>query len=252
MSEYQYYEFQAIDRPLTNEERREISRISSRTEATSTRAVFTYSYSDFPRNPITILRQYFDAFIYLSNWGSRRLAFRFPASALDLESILAYQVADRIEMDSDGVYVVVELHYFDEDGDWGWVEGEGWLSSLATLRSDILQGDFRALYLMWLKTAIVSMSFFEDEEENEEDYEDDWPFEISPTTLEPPVPAGLKELTGPLKELMDFFDIGQIEAEVAAQTSSKGTMEVRENLPVLVDRLSDEGENGIFTAPGYE
>jgi hypothetical protein len=41
MSEYQYYEFQAIDRPLTPEEQAAVARLSSRTEPHPWRAVFT-------------------------------------------------------------------------------------------------------------------------------------------------------------------------------------------------------------------
>lgn len=41
MSEYQYYEFQALDRPLTQEERAAISQLSSRANPTATSASFT-------------------------------------------------------------------------------------------------------------------------------------------------------------------------------------------------------------------
>jgi hypothetical protein len=61
MSEYQYYEFQAIDRPLTPEEQEAVSRLSSRVDPHPWRAVFTYSYSDFPADPEKILAQYYDA-----------------------------------------------------------------------------------------------------------------------------------------------------------------------------------------------
>ena len=42
MSEYQYYEFQAIDRHLTQEERAAIGELSSRVKPTATSASFTY------------------------------------------------------------------------------------------------------------------------------------------------------------------------------------------------------------------
>jgi hypothetical protein len=44
MSEYQYYEFQSIDRPLTVQEQAEIQELSSRGKVTSTQAVFLYNY----------------------------------------------------------------------------------------------------------------------------------------------------------------------------------------------------------------
>ena len=71
MSEYQYYEFQAIDRPLHESEQAEISRLSRRVALTPRQAVFTYSYGDFPSNPITVLTKYFDAMLYLANWGTK-------------------------------------------------------------------------------------------------------------------------------------------------------------------------------------
>jgi hypothetical protein len=47
MSEYQYYEFLAIDRPLTETQKSKISALSSRAHITSHMASFVYSYGDF-------------------------------------------------------------------------------------------------------------------------------------------------------------------------------------------------------------
>ena len=47
MSEYQYYEFQAIDRPLTDDEQKTLRRYSGRAMITATRFVNSYSYGDF-------------------------------------------------------------------------------------------------------------------------------------------------------------------------------------------------------------
>ncbi|MBD2312274.1 hypothetical protein H6G20_11425 [Desertifilum sp. FACHB-1129] len=58
MSEYQYYEFQAIDRPLTANEQAEIRKLSSRVQPTPTQAVFVYNYGDFRGNPEEILATY--------------------------------------------------------------------------------------------------------------------------------------------------------------------------------------------------
>ena len=63
MSEYQYYEFQTIDRHLTDEEQAALSQLSSRVEISSTRAVFTYSYGDFRVSPEQVLAKYFDAMV---------------------------------------------------------------------------------------------------------------------------------------------------------------------------------------------
>ena len=43
MSEYQYYEWQAVDRPLTQQEQKAVSGLSSHMEVvTSTQAIVTY------------------------------------------------------------------------------------------------------------------------------------------------------------------------------------------------------------------
>ena len=51
MSEYQYYEFLALDKPLTDEQRAELRKLSSRAEITATRFVNEYNYGDFRGNP---------------------------------------------------------------------------------------------------------------------------------------------------------------------------------------------------------
>ena len=85
VSEYQYYEFLALDKPLTDEQRAELRKLSSRAEITATRFVNEYSYGDFRGSPEKLMERYFDAFLYLANWGTRRLMFRFPRALLDAE-----------------------------------------------------------------------------------------------------------------------------------------------------------------------
>jgi hypothetical protein len=176
MSEYQYYEFQAIDRPLTPEEQKAVSRLSSRVEPHPRRAVFTYSYSDFPGDPEMILAQYYDAMLYLANWGSHQLMFRFPRALLDLDQMRQYAVqtldypSDSITFSSAGEYAILNIQ-FHEEGGGEWIEGEGWLDSLLSLRDDLLRRDYRLLYLAWLKGLTM--------EDTDED------------ALEPPPPPGL-------------------------------------------------------------
>jgi hypothetical protein len=51
MSEYQYYEFQAIDRPLTSRQMGELRKLSTRAEITPTRFTNEYHWGDFRGNP---------------------------------------------------------------------------------------------------------------------------------------------------------------------------------------------------------
>ena len=52
MSEYQYYEFQAIDRPLTEREMGELRSFSSRATITPTRFVNHYTSGGGPWPPV--------------------------------------------------------------------------------------------------------------------------------------------------------------------------------------------------------
>lgn len=67
MSTYQYYEFQAIDRPLTVEEQHAVSNLSSRVEPHLRRSVFIYHYSDLGADPKELLAKYYDAIFYIAN-----------------------------------------------------------------------------------------------------------------------------------------------------------------------------------------
>ncbi len=80
MSEYQYYEFQAVDRPLNAREMDELRALSTRAAITSTRLVNTYNYGNFRGNPAALMETYFDAFVYLANLGHTRV-YAAPAAA---------------------------------------------------------------------------------------------------------------------------------------------------------------------------
>lgn len=92
MSEFQLYQFKAVDRPLTTEEQREVGSWSSRTQPTSTSATFSYAYGDFPKDEEKAVETYFDIMLYLANWGTKRLMMRFPKELVDQEAISKYLI----------------------------------------------------------------------------------------------------------------------------------------------------------------
>ena len=55
MSEYQYYEFQAVDRPLTSAQQRELRALSTRARITTTSFVNHYEWGDFKGNPARLM-----------------------------------------------------------------------------------------------------------------------------------------------------------------------------------------------------
>jgi hypothetical protein len=222
MSEYQYYEFQAIDRPLTEKERAEIGSWSSRTRPTASQAIFTYSYSDFPKSPSKVLEKYFDAMLYMANWGSKRLMFRFPAAVIDIESIRPYSFPDTITITTTGDYVILDINIDDEGEDY-WIEGTGWLSSFIPLRNDILNGDYRMLYLAWLN----AISY----EDYLEEYDDE---------PEPPIPDNLQNLSASLKNFIEFLGIDEDLISVASEKSVKVGDGAEFDIEAAVAKLSEE------------
>ncbi len=198
MSEYQYYEFQAIDQPLNAKQMAELRAISTRADITPRHFVNEYNWGNLKARPEVLLERYFDAFLYVANWGVRRLMFRFPAGALDLEEVEQYCRCEWASVRATGRGVLLELLSDDEEAG-GWEDGEGWLDGLLPLREDITAGDLRALYLGWL--LCVQAGDLEDEE------------------VEPPVPPGLGSLSAPPEQLADFLRIDPALIEVAAERS---------------------------------
>jgi len=76
MSEYQYYEFRSIDRPLSARQMDELRKVSSRARITPGGFVNDYNYGDFRGDPDKLIDKYFDAFLHLANWGTRWLMLR--------------------------------------------------------------------------------------------------------------------------------------------------------------------------------
>src|SRR5687768_745097 len=109
MSEYQYYEFQAVDRPLTDEEMGELRAVSTRAHITPTQFVNSYQWGNLKGSPQRWMERYFDAFLYLANWGSRELMLRLPADALDAATAQGYCRGDGASAREHGDFVVLSF-----------------------------------------------------------------------------------------------------------------------------------------------
>ncbi len=199
MSEYQYYEFQAIDRPLTSKEMGELRDYSSRARITATSFVNDYSYGSFKGDEDAWMVQYFDAFLYLANWGTHVLKLRLPSRLLDPTIAGNYCGGDAAAVWAKSGKVILSFVSEDEDGD-EWIEGEGHLSSLVGVRAELARGDLRALYLGWLLQAQTG--------------------ELDDDDVEPPVPPGMGQLTGSLAAMAEFLRIDSDLVHVAAQGSA--------------------------------
>ncbi len=117
MSEFQYYEWQTIDRPLSPSERDAVSGLSSHMETvTSTQAIVTYSWGGGFRHDVRqVLLLYFDAYLYMANWGTRRLLFRFPKSVIDPQAIQPYCREEFLALELKGNFYILEFSLDNED-----------------------------------------------------------------------------------------------------------------------------------------
>ncbi len=225
MSAYQYYEFQALDRRLTAAEMAELRTLSSRAVVTATSAAFVYHYGDFRGDPAAVLAKYFDVLLYIANWGTRRLMFRLPPTLVSSAALRPYCVSNAITLETRAGRLILDMQINKEDGEWI-DSGEGLLTGLIPLRAAILAGDYRALYLAWLRVCELEL-VMEDEDaaedaadeddEDEEMYDGDF---LPPSTPEPPVPPNLTHLDGALQNFITFFEVDPLWLEVAAAASA--------------------------------
>lgn len=257
MSEYQYYEFSAVDQPLSAQQQAELRDRSTRATITPGSFVNEYHWGDLKGDPLDWMRRYFDAHVYFANWGSARFMLRLPRPALD-DAVLADFLRSSLAAEGSGygdafAATVTPTHWIldwsvnDDSGeyehDWEEAGGAGWMSRLLPLRDELLRGDTRPLYLGWL--ARVGSEEIVDED------------------LEPALPAGLKTLTPAQTALVEFLRIPPdwlaaaaadsadlassgdaapgIDAWLALQTPAQ----MREILRLLLQKRGQEAERGL-------
>jgi hypothetical protein len=147
MSEYQYYEFQAIDRPLGEADRKALRALSTRARITATSFTNSYEWGDFKGDPAKLMDRWFDLHLYLANWGSRRLMIRLPARMVDhplLDGFLREVDCAELKVAGDNLILDIGRDEVDsEDRD----DGSGWLAALAPLRAEVLADDL--IEIIW-------------------------------------------------------------------------------------------------------
>lgn len=150
MSEYQFYDFLAVDKPLTRTDLEALRSLSTRARISSTSFTNSYEWGSFRGDPDSMMERWFDLHLYLANWGARRLMMRLPA---DLPGRARLdQLAGSlhcVELRAAGQNLILDISIDEMELD-GWEDGTGWLAALAPLRADVLAGDLRLFYLMWL------------------------------------------------------------------------------------------------------
>ena len=149
MSEYQYYEFQAVDRPLDADARDALREISSRAQITATSFSNEYNYGDLKADPRTLLEKYFDLLFYTGFWSTRQFAMRVPARLIDRAAIERFAIDDEfLTVEEAGDTLIIDVTRSEMDIEPS--DDTRWLVALAPLRSAVLAGDLRFFYLLWL------------------------------------------------------------------------------------------------------
>jgi hypothetical protein len=199
VSEYQYYEFLAIDRPLTEREKQELRAVSSRAVITTTRFTNHYEWGNFKGDPRAWMERYFDAFLYFANWGTHELMLRLPRRVLDPATAKRYCYGERASARVKVEHVILEFSSEEEGSEWFEEDEDGSLSTLVQLRADLASGDLRALYLGWLLCAQAG--------------------ELDDVEEEPPCPPGLGRLSATLEAFVAFMRVDRDLLEAAAAGS---------------------------------
>lgn len=203
MSEYQYYEFLALDQPLSAADQDALRDLSTRARITATSFRNHYEWGDFKGDPAKLMERWFDLHLYFANWGSRRLMMRLPKRLVDrapLDRLL--RKVDSATLWAAGEHLILDIRRDEiEIDDWE-DDGSGWLAALMPLRADVLGGDLRLFYLLWLMA--VEWELVDDNE------------------AEPM--SGIGPMTGALQAFVEFFDIDRDLVRAAAERTANATI----------------------------
>jgi hypothetical protein len=207
VSEYQCYEFLALDRPLSAKQMTELQAISTRAEISPTRFWNEYQWGDLRADPAKLMERYFDAHLYFANWGTHRLILRVPKARVDLKAIEPYFAGGHaVRLSSAGEHVLLHLCSHTEEPDYD--EGKGSLAALSPIRSELMRGDLRPAYLAWLLAVSA------------DDLDDD--------AAEPPVPPGLAELTAAQEAMVEFL---RIDVDLVSAATSASAAVAKDDTP---------------------
>jgi hypothetical protein len=176
---------------------------STRAEMTPWRFDNEYHWGDFRGNVAEMLRRGYDIHFRYANFGIRSLHIRLPRGLPDLRAARPYLGKDGLGYVKDtsgaGATLVIDPNH--EPGDLDELyDPDRVIDRLIPLRSEILAGDLRPLYLGHLA---VCRDINHDPDD----------------TVEGPVPAGLVELTPAQQALAKLYEIRKPLLATAAEAS---------------------------------
>jgi hypothetical protein len=203
MSENQYVGFRAIDGPVSEEDLDFMRRQSSRAEITPWSFDNEYHFGNFRGDAAEMLRRGYEFHLHYANFGIRKLMIRLPNGLPDAKAAEPYFEQDSLSFlkDKQGQGGILCIGPFFESGELDDIwEIDHFLDRLLPLRSEILDGDLRPLYLAHLAVACDSNHDPDDEKDA-------------------PVPAGLDKLTDAQSALAELYGLSEAMIAAAAQNS---------------------------------
>jgi hypothetical protein len=191
MSGYQYYEFLAIDRPLTSQEISALRILSTRAHITPVSFTNHYEWGDFKGDPDELMRRFFDAHVYVANWMTAIFKVRVPIEALSEKTVAVMSVRGVLDFKATKTHWVItwSLNESENYDRFGMEDGRGWMARLAPVRDELLSGDMRSLYIGWLSAVTREMSDDDD--------------------MEPLPMEGLGNLTPAQQALAEFLEVDE-------------------------------------------
>nr|WP_219609097.1 hypothetical protein [Pectobacterium brasiliense] len=139
-----------MDGYLDAKVRQKLRAISSRADISATSFQVYYTYSDLKAEPSELMLKYFDIGFYYADWGSIDAYIKLPAGTIP-SAMLEFATLELSIHQTDEwqllVFSIEEYYeYFDDES------ADDFFQHLAALRSELMQGDWRLFYFIWLKT----------------------------------------------------------------------------------------------------
>jgi hypothetical protein len=135
------------------------------------------------------MRRFYDAHVYVANWGTAVFMLRVPISALEREVFQPFAGNDVFTVKASPTHWICSWNLEDSsDYDrFGMEDGSCWMARLAPIRGELMRGDLRSFYIGWLAAVTIG--------------------EIDEGEEEPPIPDGLAPLTAAQESLAEFLEV---------------------------------------------
>jgi hypothetical protein len=210
VSEYQYIEFQAVDRPLTDAELAYARKQSTRAEISRWSFQNHYHFGDFHGDVKGLLRRGYDVHLHYANFGIRTVALRLSAGLPFAKKVWSQYVGKRQlswtpDQRGEGGILILDPYHEAGELDEVW-EFEQYMRVMVDLRCRLIAGDLRVLYLLWLAAVF----------DGQQDLQ---------SVIEPPVPGGLAEIAGSSQPFLEFFGLDPLLLAAAAEASTEAPCE---------------------------